>query len=112
MGTLGFQLALDRGEPLADISVSFRDGVDYAAATQRINALVDDFDLWPGAYYNDPRLRAGTATRDALDRLFGWRLRRAPVPGGRHPGHFWWEEMTRPTRYPPGWEDLIESIGP
>jgi len=109
MGTSGFQAALLRGEPLADVTVMFRVGVDAVSATQRINSLANDFDLWREPYYDHPRLRAGTGTRDALERMFGWRLRRSPLPGSK--SVFWWEEVARPSRYPPGLEELIESIG-
>ena len=109
MGTSGFQAALLRGEPLADFTVVFRVGVDAVSATERINALANDFDLFPKPWYDDPRLRAGSATRDALERMFGWRLRRSPGPGNNL--GFMWEEVTRPTCYPPGLEALIERMG-
>lgn len=109
MGTSGFQAALLRGEPLADVTVVFRVGVDAMSATERINLLASDFDLRRKPWYDDPRLRIGTGTRDALERMFGWRLRRSPLPGNKVV--FRWEEVTRPTSYPPGLEELIESIG-
>ena len=112
MGTAGFQTALFRGEPLADVVVAFRAGVDGVSATERINALADDFDLHPRPHYGDPRRRLGTGTREALGRLFGWWLRRATVPGQPHAQPiFWWEEVAPPGRCPPGLEGVIESIG-
>ena len=109
MGTSGFQAALLRGEPLADFTVVFLVGVDAVSATERINSLANDFDLLRKPWYDDPRLRTGVGTRDALERMFGWRLRRFPLPGSELV--FRWDEVTGPTRYPPGLEELIESIG-
>ena len=80
MGTAGFRPTLDRGEPLADVTVVFRPGINDVLATAHINSLADDFDLWPRPWYDDPRLRTGTATRAALHRLFGWTLERAGDP--------------------------------
>jgi hypothetical protein len=108
VGTEGFKSAFANGEPLADVTVVFRPGVDGVAATERLNALADDFDLHPRPYYDDPRLRIGTATKTALERLFGWRVVRAHLPGG---GGYWWETVTEPSRYPEGCEALIESMG-
>ncbi|HEY2584434.1 MAG TPA: hypothetical protein VGI81_01570 [Tepidisphaeraceae bacterium] len=108
MGVDGFKTAFARGEPLADVTVVFRPGVDGVAATQRLNALADDFDLHPSPYYNDPRMRLGTATKMALQRLFGWRIQRAPLPGG---AGYWWTTVTEPSRYPDGCESLIERMG-
>lgn len=108
MGTEGFKAAFVCGEPLADVTVVFRPGVDGVAATKQLNALADDFDLHPRPYYDDPRLRIGTATKKALDRLFGWRIVRAPLPGG---ASYWWVTVAEPSRYPDGCESLIESMG-
>src|SRR3954451_15037204 len=99
MGTAGFQPALDRGEPLAEISVRFRAGVDGVAATQWINSLANDFDLWPRPWYDNPQARIGTATKAALDRLFGWKIVRVPLPGSAQ-NLFWWDDVTQPTRFP------------
>jgi len=111
MGAVGLQVALLRGEPLADVVVTFRAGVDGASATRQINALADDFDLCPPPYYS-PQMRIGTATRDALERMFGWKLRRAEVPGQPStPPLYWWEEVSSPSRYPPGLQEVIESLG-
>jgi len=108
VGTDGFKSASESGEPLADVSITFRPGVDGVAATERINAFADDFDLHRRPHYDDPRSRIGTATKKALERLFGWRIVRAPVPRG---AGYWWETVTKPSRYPDGWESLIESMG-
>ena len=108
MGTAAFQPAIDRGEPLADVSITFREGVDYVAATASINSLTEDFDLHPPPYYDNPRWRIGTSTKPALERLFGWRIERAKPPG--YPCYIW-VEIAPPARYPPGLEKLIENMG-
>ena len=104
----GLQAALFRGEPLADVVVKFRAGADPVWATEHFNSLADDFDLYPQPLYNDAHLRIGSATRGALDRMFGWKLLRTTVPG--HPAMYRWEEVAPPCRYPPPFEELIESI--
>jgi hypothetical protein len=108
VGVGGFKSAFARGEPLADFIVRFRPGVDGVAATERLNALADDFDLHPQPWYDDPSARLGTATKKALERLFGWCIERELLPGG---AIYWWKEITGPTRYPADCESLIESMG-
>ena len=69
MGADGFRAAFERGEPLADVTVVFRAGVDGVEATALINSIADDFDLNSRPWYDDPRLRIGTATKAALGSL-------------------------------------------
>jgi len=120
MGDAGLHRAIANGAPLADVSVTFRAGVDGVAATQLINSIADDFDLHPSSYYDDPLCRIGSATKEALERLFGWRLQRVPLPrwdekaqkyDGFWPDSFKWDTVTPATRYPEGLEVLIKSMG-
>jgi hypothetical protein len=68
-------------------------------------------------WYNDPRLRTGSATKEALERLFGWRLKRVPLPRfdeqtrtwGHWPNVYEWAEISPPVRHPI--EGIIKSIG-
>jgi len=83
--------------------------VDGVAATQWINSLANDFDLWPRPWYDNPQARIGTATKAALDRLFGWKIVRVPLPGSAQ-NLFWWDDVTQPTRFPEGWVALVESM--
>ena len=108
MGTTEFQFAIDRGEPLADVTVVFQDGVDAIKATDRMNTLAEDFDLYTKPWYDDPRMRSGTATKAALERLFGWRIVRTQV--AEHSGYMWTTEI-EPNRWPDGFETAITSIG-
>jgi hypothetical protein len=61
--------------------------VDAIDATDRLNALAEDFALHTKPWYNDPRMRIGTATKAALERLFGWRIVRTPVAD--QSGYMW-----------------------
>jgi len=107
VGVDGFKSAFARGEPLADVTVVFRSGVDGVAATERLNALADDFDLHPQPWYDNPRMRIGTSTKKALEQLFGWRIERTPLPGG---AGYWWTTVMGPSRYPQGCDSLIERM--
>lgn len=118
MGTDGLRRALARGAPLIDVVVRFRDGVDAAEATRRINALADDLDLHPGDGYGNPRVRLGTATAEAMERLFGWRITRVPLERyeetagtwGVSDAYFRWDDAGGPLRYPDGIAELIDDI--
>jgi hypothetical protein len=83
--------------------VEFVEGVDYEAATAQLNSLAEDFHLDPRPWYNDPSLRIGSATKESLERLFGWRVKRVPLPPFRKdqiiPGYMW-GEVSPPIRYP------------
>jgi hypothetical protein len=119
MGTAGLHRALARGAPLVDIVVRFRDGVDYAAATAAVNALGDDIDLYPQPWYAVPALRLGTATKEALERLFAWQLIRVPLERydeatgiwDTWPDTYYWKELNEPQAFPAPVAALIASIG-
>jgi hypothetical protein len=117
MGESLLEEAVRKGAPLADFTLLFVEGVDYVAATEKLNSLAEDFHLKPCDWYNDPRLRVGQATKEALERLFGWRIKRAPLERYDNDSKTWshwpdiyrWEEISRPACYPV--EGVIESIG-
>jgi len=117
MGESALFDAIRKGAPLVEVTVSFVEGIDYAAATILLNSLADDFHLTPQPWYNEPRLRVGSAAREALERLFGWRLKRVPLPKydertktwGQWPNIYYWEEVVPVQRYPV--EGVIKSIG-
>ena len=118
MGSSELLRAVERGAPLADIVVRFRNGVDYAAATRAFNGLGDDIDLHPGDWYGDPALRIGSATKEALERLFGWRLVRVPLERhdeatgewGTWPDVYRWEEVAGPAFFPPAVAEALQGI--
>ena len=119
MGTAGLERALSHGAPLAEIVVRFHEGIDAVAATNAFNALGDDIDLHLRPWYDDPALRVGSATKEALERLFGWRLIRVPLDRydeatgtwGKWPNAFRWEELNSPEHLPPSVAALVQSIG-
>jgi hypothetical protein len=119
VGVAGLKAAYDRGEPLVDVTVQFRADVDPVAATDRINAECEDFDLYPPPWYDQPRLRVGSATRAALERLFGMRLKRvrlerydeASGTWGHWPNAWRWEQVGGPDLGCSAVASLIESIG-
>jgi hypothetical protein len=108
--------AVRKGVPLAEF-FCFIGSIDYTAATMRLNSIAEDFHLRPWAWYNDPRLRVGAATKEALERLFGWCLKRVPLERYDEKSGTWvcwpdvyrWQEVSPPVRFPI--EGLIERIG-
>jgi hypothetical protein len=119
MGVAGLQAALARGEPLVEVTVQFRPTVDAAAATNRINAECDDFDLYPRPWYDQPQMRIGSATRAALERLFGMRLKRVPrerydeatATWGHWPNAYRWEQVGGPDLNCSELGQLAETVG-
>lgn len=118
MGTTGLDAALTRGAPLVEIVVRFREGIDAPTATRAFNELGDDINLASGAWYDDPLLRVGSTTKEALVRLFGWYLTRVPLERydaetdtwGHWPDVYRWEVIGTPAFYPESVRDLVASI--
>jgi len=116
MGETALNDAVKKGAPLVEIEVRFVEGIDYAAATDQLNALADDFHLTPRPWYNDPQLRVGSATKEALERLFGWQLKRVLLEKydtltktwGHWPDVYRWAEVLPAERYPV--DGVIQSI--
>ena len=119
MGVAGLKAAYERDEPLVEVTVQFRADVDPAAATEHINAECDDFDLHPRPWYDQPRLRVGLATRTALQRLFGMRLKRVRLERhdeatgnwGRWPNAWRWEQVGGLDLGCSEFARLVESVG-
>ena len=119
MGVAGLNAAHDRGEPLVEVTIQFRVGVDAVAATDRINAECEDFNLHPRPWYDQPRQRVGSATRGALERLFGVRLKRvrlerydeAAGTWGHWPNAWRWEQVGGPEPGRSEIGELVESVG-
>jgi hypothetical protein len=117
-----------RGKPLAEIHVVPAEGEGISLLIDAINGLAPDIAVGEGRY--NTLIRAGQlaghrltiegdATREALERLFGWRLRRARLPrwdqvkgvyDGYHEDAFCWEEECSPQHYPAGLEGRIEAM--
>src|SRR5262245_50836052 len=119
MGVALLKAALDRGEPLAEVTVRFRDDVDANSATEYINASCEDFDLCPRPWYDHPQSRVGSATRAALERLFGLRIERVPLERydeatgtwGHFPDVYRWEEVDGPDLGRSAVAELVEIVG-
>lgn len=119
MGAAGLHRALARNAPLIDVVVQFREELDLPRIIEQVNALADDFDLHEGDWYGIPGCRLGTATAEALERLFGWRHVRVPLDRydeetgtwGTWPDRFRWQEVNEPQldRFPLA--GVIRSIG-
>ena len=71
--------AVALGEPLIDIVVIFKEGVDYELATAAVNSLGPDIALSPGRWYGNPRWRIGAVTAEGALRLFCARFTRVPL---------------------------------
>jgi len=98
--------ATQRGEPLADFTISFADGLDFTDLTRQLNHLADDIFVHDRPYYT-PSCRLVVATKAALEREFGWVIRRAVCPSGG----YWWEVVVEPKWFPIGLEGCIVCIG-
>jgi len=76
--------AVAGGEPLIEIVVRFKEGVDYDLATAAVNSLGSDIELHSGHWYGDPRLRIGAVTAEGALRLFCARFTRVPLERWNH----------------------------
>lgn len=92
--------AVRAGEPLIDITVRFKDGVDCKRATDIANSLGPDLELKTFDWYGHPALRTGQMTAEGALRLFGVKIRRVRVPrwdpiqntyDGVHDNFFRWD---------------------
>jgi hypothetical protein len=119
-----------KGKSLAEISVHPREGVDLRLLIDALNSLGPDVVAGEGVYntlIRDGRVpgyhlpfASMEATREALERLFGWKLRRALCPIADpvtreivryHADAYYWEEVATVQFMPPELEGMIASIG-
>jgi len=118
MGVLKLIEVARNGVPLIDLSVSFVEGIDFEQATLEFNSLGEDIDLRQMDWYDIPGNRTGSATAEALYRLFGWKNIRVPLvlqnPETKlfeETALFCWDEVEPISRYPANFEEKIASIG-
>lgn len=118
MGTSGLDKAVKSGAPLVEVTIKFNEGIDYVAATTLINSLSEELHLHEQPWYNEPRLRVGSATKESLEKLFGWKLKRIPLvlvsekTGKPEETEFYcWDSENEPQYFPNEIEGLIEDIG-
>ncbi len=111
--------AVSAGEPLIDITVRFKDGVDCDRATDIANSLGPDLELRKFHWYGDPALRTGEVTAEGAFRLFGVKIRRVPLAkwdptqnkhDGVHENFFRWDGV-QITSWPDELIPLVKSIG-
>lgn len=118
-----------KGKPLAEVHVLPREGVDIQRLIDALNALGPDVAAGEGVY--NSMIRDGKlpghrpsadmdATKEALDRLFGWRLKRSPLPKvnsttreieGYWDNAYYWEEVEPAQRIPLELDGMFESMG-
>jgi hypothetical protein len=108
--------AIGAGEPLIEIVVMFKEGVDYDLATSAMNSLGPDIRLKPGHWYGNPRLRVGDMTAEGALRVFSARFVRVPLellkPQNRRymrSDCFRWNS-TQITRWPDEVAPYVQSI--
>jgi hypothetical protein len=99
--------AVSAGEPLIDIVVKFREGIDYDLATAAANSLGPDVELRAGHWYGIAQLRIGCVTAEGALRLFGTHFRRIPL---QPPGSYFRWSSTEITRWPEEIAPYVESI--
>jgi hypothetical protein len=111
--------AVRAGEPLIDIAVSFKEGVDYDLATAAVNALGPDIELDLRHWYGSPRLRIGQVTAEGALRLFAARVVRVPLerwnPESRQHEGVWSDQFrwsaTKIAHWPDEIAPYVQSIG-
>lgn len=115
------------GKPLIELTASLTLGQSLEVVVRAFNALGPDIEATPSPYASvlrtstppETQLLSIDATREALERLFGWRFARVPaatfVPAavGRSdpPQGFRWREVCPLQYFPPSLDGRIESIG-
>jgi hypothetical protein len=111
--------AVHAGEPLIDIVVVFKEGVDFALATERANALGPDLELDRRDWHGEPRFRIGQVTAEGMLRLFRVRIRRVPLEKwdeqanayvGVHERLFRWDQH-KIVQWPQELRPFLESVG-
>lgn len=119
----------NQGKPLADIGITPAAGENIHELIRLINDLGPDIEVREGRYNFFIRsgklpghvlLIEGDATKEALERLFGWILVRDHKPrwdavkqryDGVHADVYWWKEVQLPQFYPESLQGRIESMG-
>src|SRR5215813_8772551 len=110
--------AVGAREPLIEIVVRFKEGVDYDLATAAVNSLGPDINLRLGHWYGDPRSRIGAITAEGALRLFCARFTRVPLERwnphtgyeGVPSGYYRWSSA-KITRWPDEIAPYVQSIG-
>ena len=94
MGEKALFEAVREGIPLVEFTILFVDGTDSIETTERMNAIAEDFHINEKPYYDDPMFRIASATKEALERMFDWKLKRVRI--SPEVEAFRWEEVSSP----------------
>lgn len=109
--------------PLVEVSIALADGVDPEQVIHDLNELAEDFEVSPSVYAaigGNKKYLTADATPEALNRLFGWEIKRVNLerwnPVTQRYEGVWedayrWEAMNKPTRYPACLEGNVIEIG-
>jgi len=117
----------NQGKPLAEVILTLEPGQDPPYVVQLVNALGPDLEASTGisnllvldGVPPDPLQIEIQATREALERLFGWVILREHLPrwdperqvhDGVWPDSFYWEVQAGPSRYPTSLKGRVRSM--
>jgi hypothetical protein len=119
-----------QGKPLVEILIVPTQDQDICELITLINSLSPDIEVRESRYNHlistgvahpgSPLTLEGDATREALERMFGWRLVRVPLErwnselkkyDGVCEDYFRWEALNQPQFYPANLVGKISSIG-
>jgi len=101
--------AFDRGEPLVELWIKFRAGIDYQQATELLDGLGPDIEVHFMDGYGDPALRCANATAACMKRLFNVEMARRSISPEFPEGFMW--ECVEIREWPPELAGLIHEIG-
>ena len=106
------------GKPLVEVHVSPVEGEDMDRIAAELHELAPDIELRQSRYGTDSL--EGDATAEAMERLFGFKLRRVNIPrwdaekqvyDGVHADAFMWESDVNWSRSPSQLEGRIRGVG-
>ena len=106
------------GKPLVEVHISPAEGADIHEIAERLHSIAADIELRQSRYGIDDL--EGDATAEAMERLFGFKLRRVNIPtwdaerevyDGIHEEGFMWESEIDWTSTPPELKGQIRGVG-
>lgn len=106
------------GKPLVEVGISPAEGADIHEIAARLHSIAPDIELRQTRYGSNKL--EGDATAEAMERLFGFKLRRVNIPkwdaelqvyDGVHEDGFMWESDNDWTSTPPELIGQIRSVG-
>ena len=119
----GLEDLVKADKPLIEVTIALAEGVDAESMIHELNKLADDFEASLSVYCAISGVKdflSADATPEALQRLFGWEIKRVNLerwdPESQRYEGVWdhayrWEEMNKPTRFPSCLEGRVKEIG-